>query len=332
MASHTGQEEFTSLQAEKLNTRLSKVEAILSAKAETIDQVSKKLEKTFELQRSFYSYDDLFRLAQAHLSTIKVAILDSGCYSDHQDLQPPPQPLSAADTTDSVGHGTQVAGLIAGSQSGIAPGVQLLVAKVTLGTSASLDYDAIKTALGCAIEQEVDFVNMSIGKYFKYDSEIERLLLRASVKGIVIIVSAGNDGTTKVQNVAFPGNCGCVISVGSHTLKGTPSPLSPIGEIDIVALGTEVWSTWNQGPTSYKRQSGTSFAAAFVTGLCCLLKGYAKSQNFTELLSSTHVYKHIFRKLCLNLRGDTALGGGIIQLQRIAADPDYYKELLQNAV
>ncbi|MCL4419964.1 S8/S53 family peptidase [Patescibacteria group bacterium] len=319
------------------------LDSITSSSVEPIKQDGDAQELTNEIeisllnQRSFYD-KKLIAKAKTHLPGIKVAILDSGCSPNHDHLPSIHQLHPSLISEDSHGHGTQIAGIIAGSEYGLAPGVQLYVANVTNqsipGKKPKLSLDKVKDAVRAAIVLGVDFINMSLGGFGRsmYDKELEGLLLKASIKGIVVIVAAGNDGTTKVQNVAFPATCGCVIRVGSHTLKGASSPLTPIGEIDIAALGTDVWAPTIGGKLHFKRQSGTSFAAAFVTGLCCLLKGYAAANGFAELLSSTHIYKHVFRKLCLNLRDDAALGAGMIQLKHIAADHTYFEALLKEAV
>jgi len=190
---------------------------------------------------------------------VTVAVVDSGVAA-HEDLPADmlqfdftggayPQPvivngqLAAGSTSDPLydgwGHGTHVAGIIAGdgngssgSFRGVAPDARIISLRVlddlgagmTSDLIAALDWTlAYKDALG------IDVVNMSLGKGVDESVVSDPLALAAQTlweSGVVVIAAAGNYGHSGNYTVLSPGNSPHVITVGSVTDAGTGTDMS----------------------------------------------------------------------------------------------------------
>lgn len=181
---------------------------------------------------------------------VGIAVIDSGVAPSHDDLSDPATGAQRVDrfvdfTTgrqtpyDDYGHGTHVAGIIAGNgfdsggaRSGIAPAARLVVLKVLnhkgegriSDVIAALDYVVSnKTALNVRI------VNLSVatGVYESYHSDPLTLAARQAVRdGIVVVAAAGNAGrgragSTQYGGITAPGNAPWVLTVGASSHSGT---------------------------------------------------------------------------------------------------------------
>jgi len=209
---------------------------------------------------------------------------------------------------DDFGHGTHVAGILAGSGAcsngkyqGIAPGVKIYVGKILNknggGTMAHL-LQGMKWLYENRKKFNLKIINISVG-IFKisdlqkgnqeekaYLSKIYALCKKLYEAGILIVVAAGNYGPD-YQSLSALGDNPYVLAVGCHDgnykLKNKKmckdySGRGP-GKIcnrkpDIVAPGTWILSCSNKGDY-YVRKSGTSMAAPIVAGAAVL----AFSQN-----------------------------------------------------
>jgi serine protease AprX len=178
-------------------------------------------------------------------SGIGVAIIDSGVTSWHDDLGSD-RVVHFADFVDSqplayddYGHGTHVAGIIAGSgydsngaRRGMAPGASLIVLKVLDGEGNGYISNVI-AALDYAVENRTRFnirvVNLSVaaGVYESYNTDPLTLAAKRAVEaGIVVVTAAGNfgrnaKGEAQYGGITSPGNAPWVLTVGASTHKGT---------------------------------------------------------------------------------------------------------------
>ena len=180
---------------------------------------------------------------------IGVAVIDSGITQWHDDLANASggQRVShfvdfvsgRTDPHDDYGHGTHVAGIVAGdgadsggARAGIAPGVHLVVLKVLDGAGRGRTSDVI-AALDYAVAHKDAFnirvVNLSVaaGVYESYDSDPLTLAARRAVSaGIVVVAAAGNNGRgsqgqLQYAGVTAPGNAPWVLTVGASSHMGT---------------------------------------------------------------------------------------------------------------
>jgi serine protease AprX len=189
---------------------------------------------------------------------IGVAVIDSGVYS-HDDLQTSDKTASRIvyaesfvpgdpSTNDAYGHGTHVAGIIAGNGQdslsgygqqymGLAPNANIINLRVLDGNGAGSDSQVI-AAIGRAIQLQSTYnirvINLSLGRPV-YESYAQDPLCQAVESawkaGIVVVVAAGNDGRDNSQGtngygtIGAPGSDPSVITVGATKTNGTPTRL-----------------------------------------------------------------------------------------------------------
>jgi len=233
---------------------------------------------------------------------IKIAVLDTGFEVDHSEIKNAMLPgkdfvniINGANQfigdfmgldnlpEDEVGHGTHVAGIIAGRglkmPIGVVPNCKILPVKV-LGAlkrgnkivGAGL-IDNINNGIKWAVDQEVDVINMSLGiKHAGGGLPHEKVIKYALRKGVSIVAASGNDGK---NDKYYPGALPGVIAVGASDPSGRVAPFSTYGgHVSLIAPGTNIYSSFlNNG---YWASSGTSQAAPFVAGGIALLKSFAR--------------------------------------------------------
>jgi len=232
-------------------------------------------------------------------SGIGVAVIDSGITAWHDDLADADHTSQRVDRfvdfvggsatpSDEYGHGTHVAGIIAGNgfdsggaRSGIAPASRLVVLKVLDGSGrgrisdviAALDY--IVTHQG---ELNIRVANLSVatGVYESYNLDPLTLAARRAVEaGIVVVAAAGNNGRnpqgqTQYGGITAPGNAPWVLTVGASSHMGTidrsddtiapfssrgPTAIDRAAKPDLVAPGVGIESLSVPNSTLYNTRS-----------------------------------------------------------------------------
>ncbi len=182
--------------------------------------------------------------------------------------------------TDNNSHGTHVAGIISGTNTGVAKGVTIVPVRVlnSCGTGreamikAGLEWILANHQIG-----EPAIVNLSVG-FATLATSIDTAIADLLAEGVTVIAAAGNSGITACNSTpaATPGT----ISVGASDSNDVETSFSNYGEcIDILAPGASVWSAWpyykrNSGSTpiinSYLSVSGTSMSAPHVSGAAAI--------------------------------------------------------------
>lgn len=141
-----------------------------------------------------------------------VAVLDTGIDPDNRDLQANTDFRHARsfvsnepDIIDRNGHGSHVAGIIAGARNGygivgVAPRATILPIKV-LDANGYGDDAGILQGIDYAVSQGASIINMSFGGLWDHTPEGERMrgtyasaLRHAESRGVLVVTSAGNDG------------------------------------------------------------------------------------------------------------------------------------------
>jgi thermitase len=216
-------------------------------------------------------------------STAKVAIVDSGIYSEHPDIGRiiAQRDFAEGDAVadDDYGHGTHVtgiAGALTDNGKGVAGGCfecELLIAKV-MGPIGFTTDSRIVEGINWSVNHGADVVNLSLGG--SGDSSVLRMAVnRAYDQGAVVVAAAGNEGTNVPQ---YPAAYSKVIAVSATTTDGRLASFSNRGDwVDLAAPGTDILSTSKSG--GYQRRSGTSMAAPFVSGLAGLLASRGMSAD-----------------------------------------------------
>ena len=193
---------------------------------------------------------------------------------------------------DDNGHGTHVAGLVAGDGTasmgkyrGAAPGCGIISLKV-LDRYGTGSQDDVLRALRWIRENRQQYrirvVNISVGTTCNSKRNHARLLESVEQlwdEGVVVVTAAGNQGP-RPGSITAPGSSKKVITVGSSDLLEGRSAISgrgPTAECvckpDIVAPGNKIMSCVPGKPYSYGVKSGTSMSTPLVTGaIACALE------------------------------------------------------------
>lgn len=205
-----------------------------------------------------------------------VAVLDTGIDTDHDDLAPAivnMKDFTGEGIEDTIGHGTHCAGIIAARETnnagltGVAPESKLLIAKV-LGEQGGTD-QWVAEGIKWAVDEGADIISMSLGGPGS-STVLFNAVHDALVRGVCIICAAGNEGSLHINDIGYPGRYGSVITVAAHDYNGNRAGFSSQGgEIDFMAPGTDVWSTYLDN--GYATMSGTSMATPFVSGVAALI-------------------------------------------------------------
>jgi subtilisin family serine protease len=196
------------------------------------------------------------------------------------------------DPADGVGHGTAVAGVIgAGGNdrtgiSGVAWHVRLMPVKVLpdqgFGTTSTL-----VAGLRYALSNGARVVNMSLNGADR-SLALEEAITSAEAQGVLVIASAGNDGGNRDSVPSYPASVAssAVVSVASTNRSGRLGYDSAYGasSVDIAAPGDNILSTDLNG--GYGTHSGTSFAAAHVSGAAALLAASQPAASGRQLRSA----------------------------------------------
>ena len=211
---------------------------------------------------------------------IKVAILDTGVKGSHPDLSGRVAKGYNAITSkpgarkDKNGHGTFLAGMIAGKVngggiSGLAPNVRIIPVKV-LDSEGVGDSDDIARGIIWAVDNGADVINMSFGADSTNRVEAEAIDY-ARGAGVTLVAAGGNEGARLVMYPAgYPG----VLGVGATDINNQRASFSNRGpHIDVAAPGQGILSTFNKSP--YTWTSGTSMATAYVSAVAALAMSYS---------------------------------------------------------
>ena len=311
-------------------------------------------------------YVDMIQRNQVSLdgSGVTVCIVDSGLNTEHQDLKSLKVTKwkdfvgTSSTPYDDHGHGTSMAGLLVadGWMQGIAPNVNLLVAKALAENGSGDDSDVAEAIDWCA-SNGADIISLSLGGApgilpfnFGAGRSSAQAAEDAAESGIFVIAAAGNDGGENDDgDVATPCSETSVICVGGVKQSGThwegssvgdnngrlwPLPIltprsDPHKKPEIVAPAQSVAVINKEG--TWSLSDGTSAATVYVTGALALLL-----QNNPELatngsqgsIANINQVKELIQQSSLpkaNQEGhDDNYGYGLLQIKALieAANPE----------
>jgi subtilisin family serine protease len=260
----------------------------------TLHQKSETASLTTGAGAEQYTFAKL-HLTQAHsLATgdkVVIAVIDSGIDTTHPELQGVVR--ESFDALDSAepphSHGTAIAGAIVARAklTGVAPNARLLAIRAfgVRGESAESTTFTVLKSLDWAFRHGPRVINMSFAG--PNDPAVGRVLAALRQKGIVLVAAVGNAGPKSPP--LFPAADPNVIAVTATDVDDKLFDASNRGrQVAVAAPGVDVLLPAPGG--SYQVASGTSFAAAHVSGIVALLlerKGTLTPDNVRQILQST---------------------------------------------
>ena len=221
---------------------------------------------TLQPAAAAWRLDELHRAATGR--DVRIAVIDSGVQLEHPDLAG--QVASSANFIADrpyagEAHGTAVAGIIAARAdngvgiAGVAPGARLLAMRSCAERSAaetSCTTLGLALALSAAIERDAQVVNLSLGG--PPDRLVRRLIDAALARRIAVVAAVDR----AAERGGFPASVDGVVAASDE-----PAASAPAGTL--VAPGRDVPTT--VPPSRWATVSGSSYAAAHVSGLLALL-------------------------------------------------------------
>jgi hypothetical protein len=204
----------------------------------------------------------------AHGDNVLVAVVDSGIDLNHPALAGiVDKSFDALNSSEGPhSHGTAIAGIIAGHArlAGAAPAVRILAARAFSSSQGSTV--SIITSIDWAVTQGARVINMSFAG--PTDPALGRALAAAHQKGVVLVAASGNAGPKSPP--LWPAADPNVIAVTATDYDDHLYAMANRGShVAIAAPGVDILVA-NPGAT-YKMETGTSFSAAFVSGVAALL-------------------------------------------------------------
>jgi subtilisin family serine protease len=293
---------------------------------------------------------------------VGIAVIDSGVASWHDDLGSSRVTRFVdfvnfqSSAYDDYGHGTHVAGILAGSgydsggrRSGIAPGATLLVEKV-LDASGQGYISNVIAAIDYAIANRdalhLRVINLSVaaGVYESYTTDPLTLAAKRAVEaGLVVVSAAGNlgkgpDGTPQYGAIGAPGNAPWVITVGASSHNGTtdrsddtiagfssrgPSAIDFQAKPDLVAPGVGIESLTEAGSTLFNTKPLMRLWGTVQTA----------SEPYLSLSGTSMAAPVVSGTIALMLQANPALTPNLVKaiLQYTAESHDAYNALTQGA-
>jgi subtilisin family serine protease len=228
---------------------------------------------------------------------IRIAVIDTGIDDTHPDFAGRIRAMeSFVDDTprDENGHGTHVAGIVAGSGAksggkyvGVAPEADLYVAKVLDGDGSGSMSGVMAGIEWAVLDQNVQIINLSLGGSGSCDgTDALSTLCDEAVQqaGVVILAAAGNTGPG-AKTVGSPGCARHVITVGATDDNDQMARFSSRGPTsddrtkpDIVFPGVGITAAQGSGTAlgsviaeGYIAINGTSMATPHASGVAALM-------------------------------------------------------------
>lgn len=194
--------------------------------------------------------------------------------------------------TDKNGHGTMVASVIgAGTNNGKGiAGVAWQTKIMALKSSDESGYSAVSNQVECieyALANGAQIINMSSGSTSYSQTEYDAVK-KARDAGVIVVASAGNDGSSNSGVVNYPASFALenVVAVANSDRNDNLAPSSTYGAlVELAAPGSAILACTNKDDTSYDTVDGTSFSAPMVSGALALLKAQYPIDGYRSLIN-----------------------------------------------
>ena len=202
-------------------------------------------------------------------SGVNVYVIDTGVRNTHTTFGGRARNGYDAVDNDSTsqdgnGHGTHVAGTIAGSQYGVAKGATVYGVRVLNNAGSGTTADVVE-GIDWVTNNHVKpaVANMSLGG--GASTTIDAAVRRSVAAGVTYAIAAGNSNANAANY--SPARVTEAITVGATTNTDARASYSNYGTVlDIFAPGSSITSAWHTGDSATNTISGTSMATPHVAG------------------------------------------------------------------
>ncbi|KES04887.1 hypothetical protein BU52_22875 [Streptomyces toyocaensis] len=207
---------------------------------------------------------------------VRAYILDTGVRASHTDFGGRVVPGRDIvdddnDPSDCHGHGTHVAGTVAGTAHGIAKNATVVGVRIMNCSGSGAWSDVIAGIDWVASDHdpgEPAVANMSIGGATM--RSVNDAVAAAVADGVTFVVAAGNEDTDACST--SPASTPEAITVGATDRTDRRAYFSNYGTcLDLFAPGVDITSAWHTSDTATKSNSGTSMAAPHAAGVAALV-------------------------------------------------------------
>ncbi|MEU6659917.1 type VII secretion-associated serine protease mycosin [Streptomyces sp. NPDC046821] len=228
-------------------------------------------------------------------------------------------------TTDTVGHGTRVAGIIAARPAaktgfvGLAPEARIIPIQQNdaegHGTAESLA-NAILYAK--SVGAQVINISQDTADAVRPAPKLQDAVNTALAANIVVVASAGNDGLDGKQQQTYPASFRGVLAVAASDRNNERAAFSQQGSfVGVAAPGVDMVSTVPGG--GHCSDNGTSFSAPYVAGVAALIK--AKHPKWTAAEVVAQIEQTAERSIAGH---DDSVGWGVVDpVRAVTEDPDH---------
>jgi subtilisin family serine protease len=206
---------------------------------------------------------------------VHVYVIDTGIRTAHQEFGGRASvsfDAMGGNGQDCNGHGTHVAGTVAGSTFGVAQRAFVHAVRVLGCTGSGSNSGVINGVNWVANNRATPAVaNMSLGG--GASTALDNAVNAAVNRGVTFAVAAGNSNANACNS--SPARAANAITVGSTTSTDARSSFSNFGTcVDIFAPGSSITSAWSTSNTATRAISGTSMASPHVAGAAALYISY----------------------------------------------------------
>jgi type VII secretion-associated serine protease mycosin len=227
-------------------------------------------------------------------------------------------------TTDTVGHGTRVAGIIAARPMrgtgfvGLAPEATIVPIKQNdaegNGTAQKLA-EAIRYAI--RVKAQVINISQDTSNAVEPAEDLHRAVDEALVQKIVVVASAGNDGLGGNVKKTYPASYDGVLAVAASDRNNERASFSQSGDfVGVAAPGVDMISTVPKG--GHCSDNGTSFSAPYVAGVAALIK--ARHPDWTAREVVAQIEQTAERSVAGH---DRLVGWGVVDPVRAVTEDDH---------
>ena len=238
--------------------------------------------------------NDSYRYVSTGASSY-VYVIDTGVYSGHSDLAGRVTSGYSAvsdgnGSEDCNGHGTHVAGTIAGSTYGVAKSSRVVAVRV-LDCAGSGFSSSVVAGINWVIQSHpggAGIINMSLGG--SANTAVDAAVANATAAGLTVVVAAGNDSANACSY--SPARAPSALTIGAIDRTDARASYSNSGScVDLWAPGTSIKSNWIGSPSATRTISGTSMATPHVAGLAARLAQAFPGITNSEIVSKLSVNK-----------------------------------------